>query len=59
MPVLVKSLLNEWWHPEFALAHARIGILTAEASGDPFALREWRRAAMWLRWMAGIRFYVR
>ena len=53
MPLLVKALLRVWWRADFALAFARVGLREAEASDCPLRIREWRRAVVWLQWIAG------
>lgn len=52
-PVLVKALLRYWFRPDFALAAARVKLVEAEATECPHLIREWRRAVMWLEWIAG------
>jgi hypothetical protein len=52
-PVLVKALLRYWFRPDFALAFARVALAEAEATACPLRVREWRRAVVWLEWIAG------
>ncbi len=53
MPPLVRGLLKTWWRPDFALAYARVGLAEALATGCPLRVREWRKAVLWLEWIAG------
>jgi hypothetical protein len=53
MTLLARALVRNWHSATTALAHARVGLVEAQASQCPYATREWTSAVLWLEWLVG------